>query len=77
MDMRETLTAIVREQLSIEGDIPDEAEFIGGLGADSLDIVEIVVAIESAVGITIPDEDIPELKTFGDAVRWLEKHSVQ
>jgi len=53
-----------------------EAKFIEDLGADSLDIVELVMALEEEFGIDIPDEDAEKLKTVGDAMNYLKAHAV-
>jgi acyl carrier protein len=51
-----------------------EAKFIEDLGADSLDIVELVMALEEKFGLDIPDEDADKLKTVGDALDYLKSH---
>ena len=52
-----------------------EAKFIEDLGADSLDIVELVMALEEEFGVDIPDEDADKLKTVGDAMKYLQEHA--
>ena len=52
-----------------------EAKFIEDLGADSLDIVELVMALEEEFGLDIPDEDAEKLKTVGDAMNYLKAHA--
>jgi acyl carrier protein len=52
-----------------------EAKFIEDLGADSLDIVELVMALEEEFGIDIPDEDAEKMKTVGDAMNYLKAHA--
>ena len=52
-----------------------EAKFIEDLGADSLDIVELVMALEEEFGIDIPDEDAEKMKTVGDALSYLKSHA--
>jgi acyl carrier protein len=52
-----------------------EAKFIEDLGADSLDIVELVMALEEEFGLDIPDEDADKLKTVGDAMNYLQQHA--
>jgi acyl carrier protein len=54
-----------------------EAKFIDDLGADSLDIVELVMALEDEYGIEIPDEDAEKIETVGDAIRYIEEHTKQ
>lgn len=56
-----------------EEEVTDEASFIDDLGADSLDIVELVMAFEEAFGIDIPDEDAEKIRTVKDAVEYIDK----
>ena len=66
---------VVIEQLGVEGDkVSMEASFIGDLGADSLDTVELVMALEEKFNIEIPDEASEKIKTVGDAVAYIEAH---
>ena len=63
---------IIEKELGVERDkMPDEASFIEDLGADSLDIVELVMEFEKEFNIDIPDEDAEKLRTGGDAVAYL------
>ena len=55
--------------------LPPEAKFIEDLGADSLDIVEQVMALEEEFGLDIPDEDAEKMKTVGDALNYLKAHA--
>jgi acyl carrier protein len=65
--------AIVAEQLGVkEEEVTDTASFIDDLGADSLDTVELVMALEEEFGVEIPDEDAEKMATVGDAVRYIE-----
>ena len=66
--------AIVAEQLSIEDEklITPEASFVNDLQADSLDIVELVMALEEEFDTEIPDEDAEKILTVGDAVTYIE-----
>lgn len=66
--------AVIVEQLGVDEDVvTDDASFIDDLGADSLDIVELVMALEEEFGISIPDEQAESIKTVGDAVAFIEK----
>jgi len=68
----EALKAIVAESLGISADeIASSASFIDDLGADSLDIVELVMAIEKAFDIEIPDEDAEKIATVQDAIDYV------
>ena len=67
---------IICEQLGVsEEEVTPEASFIEDLGADSLDIVELVMALEEEFGLDIPDEDADKLKTVGDAMEYLKSHA--
>ena len=64
---------IVVEQLGVNADqVTSEAKFIEDLGADSLDTVELVMALEEEFGSEIPDEEAEKLTTVGDVVRYIE-----
>jgi acyl carrier protein len=65
---------IIEKELGVERDkMTDEASFIEDLGADSLDIVELVMEFEKEFNIDIPDEDAEKLRTVGDAVAYLNQ----
>jgi acyl carrier protein len=73
MTTAEKVKEIIVEQLGIEeDDVTLEASFRGDLCADSLDIVELVMAVEEEFGIDIPDEDAEKIITVGDAVSYIE-----
>ena len=64
---------IIVEQLSVNADqVTPEAKFIEDLGADSLDIVELVMAFEEEFGVEVPDSDAEKLLTVGDVVKYIE-----
>lgn len=66
---------IIIEQLGVEeGQVKPEASFVDDLGADSLDIVELVMALEEEFDMEIPDEDAEKIKTVGDAVSYIQEH---
>lgn len=72
------VTAIIVEKLGVdEGDITHEASFMNDLGADSLDLVELVMEFEKQFGVTIPDEDTEKITTVGDAVTYLTAKGAQ
>jgi acyl carrier protein len=67
---------IIAKELEVEPkQLTPEAKFIEDLGADSLDIVELVMALEEEFGIDIPDEDADKMKTVGDALNYLKSHA--
>jgi len=66
---------VVVEQLSVDaGEVKEESRFVEDLGADSLDVVELVMALEEKFGIEIPDEDAEKIVTVADAVKYIESH---
>ena len=76
--MSEPTQARVREiiinELGVEAEkVTDDASFVEDLGADSLDTVELVMAFEEEFGVDISDEDAEQMRTVGDAIRYLEK----
>jgi acyl carrier protein len=67
---------IIAKELEVEvKQLTPEAKFIEDLGADSLDIVELVMALEEEFGLDIPDEEADKLKTVGDAMNYLKSHA--
>jgi len=65
--------AIIAEQLGVKlEEVTDSASFIEDLGADSLDTVELVMALEEEFGIEIPDEDAEKMANVGDAIKYIE-----
>jgi acyl carrier protein len=73
MDLVERVNAIVAEQLGVEKEsLVPEANLLDDLGADSLDVVELVMAIEEEFGIEVPDEDAENIRTLGDITSYIE-----
>ena len=67
---------IIVDQLGVEEDlVTSEASFVDDLGADSLDTVELVMALEEEFGIEIPDEDAEKITRVREAVEYIESHS--
>ena len=67
-----TMQDLIAEQFAIDTDeIGMDSSFVDDLGADSVDLVELVMALEEAIGISIDDADVAGLKTVGDCVRYL------
>lgn len=63
---------IIAEQLGVKKEeVTDDAKFIDDLGADSLDTVELVMALEEEFGIEIPDEDAEKMVTVGEAIKYI------
>ena len=73
MAVEEKVKQIIVEQLGVdEAQVDSTASFVDDLGADSLDIVELVMAFEEAFDIDIPDEDAEKIQTVKDAVDYIE-----
>lgn len=71
----EKVRALIAEQLNIPvAKITEQSEFLNGLDADSLDIVQMLISMETEFGIEFDDDEIKTLKTVGDVVRFIEKH---
>lgn len=75
MNIKEKVKGIVVEQLGVSPEeVSLEATFVEDLGADSLDVVELVMAIEEEFGIEIPDEDAEKIQKVGDCIEYITKH---
>jgi acyl carrier protein len=67
--------AIVVEQLGVDAaQVTPQSKFVEDLGADSLDVVELVMALEEEFDIEIPDEDAEKIATVGEAVKYIDSH---
>ncbi len=74
-DVIERVKKIVVERLEVDAEkVNEKASFIDDLGADSLGLVELVLAFEEAFEIDIPDEDTEKIRSVQDAVDYIEKH---
>lgn len=74
--MFQKVKSIIADQLGVdEEEITMEASFIDDLGADSLDIVELIMALESEFDIEFPDEDAEKVVTVGDVVDYIKEHT--
>ena len=72
-EVAQKVRSIIAEQLGVKiEEVTDSASFIEDLGADSLDTVELVMALEEEFGIEIPDEDAEKMGSVGDAVKYIE-----
>ncbi|MEN6616160.1 MAG: acyl carrier protein [Syntrophorhabdus sp.] len=73
MSVTEKVKKMIVDQLGVsESEVVPEAKFIDDLGADSLDIVELIMALEDEYSIEIPDEDAEKMETVGDAIKYIE-----
>ncbi len=71
---QDKIRQIIADQLGVKKDeVTDSAKFVDDLGADSLDTVELVMALEEEFGVEIPDEEAEKLMTVGDALRYIEE----
>lgn len=74
MGVADKVKSIIAEQLGVKlEEVKPEASFIDDLGADSLDTVELVMALEEEFGIEIPDEDAEKMSTVQDAIKYIEQ----
>lgn len=74
MAVQDKITEIIVEQLGVKPEeVTPEASFVDDLGADSLDTVELVMALEEEFGVEIPDEDAEKIQTVGDAIKYVEE----
>lgn len=72
--LEDRVADIIVEQLQVSKDeVVPEASFVDDLGADSLDIVELVMAMEEEFDVEIPDEDAEKIQTIGDAITYLKE----
>ncbi|OIO40321.1 MAG: acyl carrier protein [Candidatus Omnitrophica bacterium CG1_02_49_10] len=73
MAANEKVKSIIAEQLGVKlEEVTDQAKFVDDLGADSLDTVELVMALEEEFGIEIPDEDAEKMTTVNEAIEYIE-----
>ena len=76
--MLEKLATVIREQLNLEDvEITEKSNFKDDLGADSLDLFELVMSLEEEFGVEIPSEDLEKIATVGDVVNYLKEHGVE
>lgn len=75
-DIATRVKEIIVDRLGVdEKEVTDGASFTNDLGADSLDTVELIMAFEEKFGIKIPDDQVDEISTVGDAIAYIEKKS--
>ena len=74
MALTDEVKAIIAEQLGVKiEEVTDNASFVDDLGADSLDTVELVMALEEKFAVEIPDQDAEKMSTVGEAIKYLEE----
>ncbi|NOX16258.1 MAG: acyl carrier protein [Epsilonproteobacteria bacterium] len=75
MALIEEVKEVVVEQLNVNPDeVKEESKFVEDLGADSLDVVELVMALEEKFDIEIPDTDAEKIITVNDAIKYIQEH---
>jgi acyl carrier protein len=78
MSVEQRVKEIIVEQLGVDPEqITNEATFVDDLGADSLDTVELVMALEEEFGLEIPDEEAEKITTVGEAIEYIERNAVE
>ena len=78
MTIEKRVKEIIVEQLGVnESEVTPEAKFVDDLGADSLDLVELVMALEEEYNMEISDEDAEKILTVGDAIEYIQTHVAQ
>jgi len=78
MSIEKRVKEIIVEQLGVnESEVRPEAKFVDDLGADSLDLVELVMALEEEYNMEISDEDAEKILTVGDAIEYIQSHVAQ
>ncbi|GAA7927033.1 acyl carrier protein [Helicobacter pylori] len=77
MALFEDIQAVIADQLNVDtAQVTPEAEFVKDLGADSLDVVELIMALEEKFGIEIPDEQAEKIVNVGDVVKYIEDNKL-
>ncbi len=76
MDIEQKVKEIICEQLSVEeSEVTRDASFVETLNADSLDIVELIMAFEESFNIEIPDDEAEKIRTVDNSIKYIEAHS--
>ncbi len=74
MTTLEQVKEIIEDTLKFDGEITENSDLFKDLEADSLDAVELMMGIEEAFGVTVPDEELPNLHTVADIVAYVDAH---
>jgi acyl carrier protein len=75
-DLSDRIHSIVADQLGVElAEVTKDASILDDLGADSLDVVELVMTLEEVFDIEVPDDAVEEMRTIGDVQRFVESHA--
>jgi len=75
-EIREGLASILEEVADVSpSDVSDDKSFVDDLDVDSLSMVEVAMAAEEKFGVKIPDDELPKMKTVGDAVNYIESNA--
>lgn len=75
--MLEKLAELIKEQLNYDGEVKAESNFKDDLGADSLDLFELVMSMEEEFGVEIPSEVLEKIATVGDVIDYLKAKGVE
>jgi acyl carrier protein len=76
MAVEDRVKEIIVDQLGVDAaQVTERAKFVDDLGADSLDTVELVMALEEEFGLEIPDEDAEKIASVGDAIEYIKQHA--
>lgn len=76
--MLEKMKEMITEQLNLDGvEITESSSFKDDLGADSLDLFELVMALEEEFGVEVPSEDLESIKTVGDVMNYMKEHGAE
>lgn len=75
--MLEKLAELIKEQLNYDGEVKAESNFKDDLGADSLDLFELVMALEEEYDVEIPSEELENIATVEDVIEYLKAHGVE
>ncbi|MBQ5635006.1 MAG: acyl carrier protein [Alistipes sp.] len=74
-EIQSKVVKVIVDKLGVkESEVTPEASFTGHLGADSLDLVELIMEFEKEIGVQIPDEAAEKIQTVGDVLTYLEEH---